>query len=259
MIDGKAYFERLAAVKMQFDLARRALDGFLTSKDAVDKYCEEELNDLRDLISKAQQSKGIDIKQHGIFTADGASSYIESIKAHTNDRIDDVKNRISQNELILMIALFEKQMKDVHREILKHNPSLLSPDRQVPLGRIIELSYQQVIEEEIEREVSKWDRLNIRKRCEYFSTRLNIDWFDGHIVPLAEYVLDIRNKILHEDEGLVVTGDDLGMTYVVCGSLVSICILQASVLYPDAFKWGEMSTDGIRELMEKQGRIKPQD
>src|SRR5688572_12485207 len=168
MIDGDAYMSRFTGIYLQFDLAMRAVDGFKGSKEAIEKYVGEEMQELRAMLGEVSKPSGFDIGKHWAFSEDGSKNYIESLKAHLPSQLDLVVNRIRQNKLILLVTLLESLLKDVHREVLRHNPGLLKADRLIPLGKLFAGSSASIIEEEIEREVQIMDRKSVKEKADYF-------------------------------------------------------------------------------------------
>jgi len=153
-------------------------------------------------------------------------------------------NRVNQNEFIMLVALFEIQMKDIHREILLQDQKLLSPDRQVPLGRLISGGFDAVLELEIEREVQSLDRKNFEERASYFQSRLGLVWPKEPTPTAAREILDIRNRLLHEDADLSIADDKLGEAREVAFMLSYCFCLQCAARYPKGFQqW-----DGYAEV-----------
>ena len=257
MIDGKTYWSRFSSINMQFDFAMRALDGFKGSDEAVENYLTDEMHSLRKMLGEVSKDRGVDPSKHWAFSEDGSKKFLDSVKTGLPTRLEEVVNRIRQNKLILMVTLLEAFLKDIHREVLIQNPSLLRADRQIPLGKLVTQPFTQIISEEIEREVQSLDRQSLKQRAEYFDKRLNISWFDGKIVPLVEPITELRNTILHENPDTPVSESDLELALVVCAALPMGCVMQAAVIYPKGFKWGDTNLDGIKAIMEKQGRLKP--
>lgn len=257
MIDGQDYIYRLTDIHMQFDLAMRAIEGFHGSNEAVQKYVSNEIQSLREILGNSSKERGLDISDHWAFSEDGSKKYVDSIKENLSTRLDKIVNRLRQNNLILMVTIMESFLKEIHREILRQNPKILKADRQIPLGKLLSQTSQEIIDEEIEREVHSLDRKSVKQRAEYFDERLNISWFDGTIIPLVEPVINLRNKILHEDPDEVVSDGNLKLSHLVCMALPMGCVMQAAVLYPDGFKLGDSNLDGMKEILKKQGRLKP--
>jgi len=256
VIDGQSYFERLAGISAQFDLTLRAIKGFRGSNEAVREYLADDLASLRGFLTEGAKETGFDFAAHWVFSEDGSAKYLDGVKAALPAQLETVLNRLRQNHLILLVTCLEAALKEIHRAILKKEPRLLKADRQIPLGRLTSQPLSEIIDEEIEREVQSLDRKSIADRAEYFDKRLNVSWFDGTIVPLAEPVFNLRNTILHEDPNAKVSESNLRLAQVVCFSLPLGCIMQAAVLFPDTFKWGNTSLRGMKEIMKKQGRIK---
>lgn len=256
MIDGQDYLSRFTTITMQTDLALRPVNGFLDSNEAVDAYLNEELESIRQFTIDAAKSVDFDPKEHWAFSDEGSEKYIKGIKETLPKKLDEVINHIRQNKILLLVAVFESFMKDIHHEILRANPTILKADRKIPLGKIIAKPIEELLEEEIEREVQILDRKSIEKKYEYFDKRLNIDWFEGTIIPLMKPVFELRNKISHEDPDIIVTDNILNMTHLVTYSLPTMCMMQAAVLYPESFKYGGTNLDELKEIMVQQGRIK---
>jgi len=256
MIDGDSIFKRFISIHMHFDLALRAVEGFKGSKEAIDKYTAYELGELREVITEAP-SKDFDPSKHWVFSADGADRYLKSLRDHLESQWDDVVNRLRQNKLILLVTLAEIFLRDIHREVLQQNPTLLKADRQVPLGKLVAGSAEEIINDEIEREVQSLDRKSLQEREAYFDKRLNISWFDGKIIPLADPVFTLRNEILHADPDTPVSELDVTIAGVVCLALPMGCLMQAAVLYPKGFRLKHFDPASMKTIMEKQGRLKP--
>ena len=131
---------------MQFDLAMRAVEGFLNSDEAVDRYLTDELRSMQAFTEEAAKSSGFDPKQHWAFSEEGSSKYLQGTKENLPKRLDEVRNRIRQNKLVLVVTAFESFMKDIHREVFRQNPTLLKPDRQIPLGKVVSTSKEEIVE-----------------------------------------------------------------------------------------------------------------
>jgi hypothetical protein len=176
------------------------------------------------------------LKEHWAFTAEGTQKYFDSRKERIPEDLGKVENRINQNELIMRVTLLEGFLKEIHREVLRQKPALLRSDRQIPLGRLVALGPEKILEEEVEREVQSVDRKSIGDRAKYFLERLSIDWFDGTIVPLMEWAFGQRNEILHFNPDAEVSSKDLGRASVVGSAVPWVSVAQAAILYPGGFK-----------------------
>jgi hypothetical protein len=97
MIDGDDYINRIVSINLQFDLAMRAVDGFLNSDDAVGRYLTDELKSLHAFTENAAKSSGFDPKQHWAFSEEGSSKYLQGTKETLPKRLNEVRNRIRQN------------------------------------------------------------------------------------------------------------------------------------------------------------------
>lgn len=236
MISWEEYFDRIVSVHLQFDLTRKALASFQDTPVSVQKYLEGELEEFRRLILEGREDQPDQLKQHWAFTPEGTEKYFEGLKKSIPERLSEVENRINQNEFIMRLTLFEGFMKDFHREVLRQKPELIRADRQIPLGRLIAVGKDQLIEEEIEREIQSLDRKNVEDRARHFREQLGIDWFDGTIVPMLKHVLDLRNTILHDNPDEKVEKVDIGVAHLVCFAIPWVSVAQAAVLYPHGFK-----------------------
>lgn len=254
MINWEQHSDRISSVHLQFRLARKALASFGDTPEAIEKYIEGELESLRQMVSEVQEKHPELLKGNSnwVFTAEATEGFPEVIKGTIPEGLSALENRINQNELIMYLTLFEIFMKDFHREVLRQKPELLRADRQIPLGKLTALGEQQVIEEEIEREIQSLDRKSVEDRARYFRERLGIGWQDGTILPLLKGVLDLRNKILHQDPDARVEEDDIALARLVCHSIPWACVAQAAVLYPGGFKMIEgLDPEKAKSLLKK--------
>jgi hypothetical protein len=235
MITWEAYFDRIVGAQVQFDMARKALEGFGQSKEALERYATEDLGHLRELIHAGAKEAGKDPQSTWVHDEDAVTKYLDGAKEYAVRSLIDVKARLRQYEYILRVAIFESFMKDAHRAILTVTPSLLKPDRQVPLGRLVAEGQEDVIREEIEREVQILDRKSTKEKAEYFLYRLGIGWFDGTIVPILGGVIDLRNEMLHENPERMVSDFEMVLLNLATSSVPIAITAQAAILYPTAF------------------------
>lgn len=224
MIRLEDYLRRVESIQTQYDYAREAIVGFIMSKDPQ-ALKPKTLNQMIPLSSLAD-----DIDDEFI---ERMSKYVESLKGGFPDDKKDLENRLAQNEIILLVAVFEDFMKSIHREMLRQNPKLLSPDPQIKLGRLIESGETAIIEEEIERTVRSLDYKNVQDKAKAFD-KLGLQW--SVKLDKVERVLQLRNEILHEDIDKEVTGWNLSETRILVVSLPSYLCLKGNRLYPDAFE-----------------------
>jgi len=108
---------------------------------------------------------------------------------------------------------------------------------------------EEVIETEIEREVQSLDRKSVEQRSKYFQEKLNLDWFNGTIVPILDQAIRYRNRILHEDVTAKVSDGDLTMAGI-AAVLPMWCCLQGVVLYPAGFTMSNVNTEELRASIQ---------
>jgi hypothetical protein len=252
MVDGDQYVERITSVMKQFKMVREALNT-LEDPAKLAAVADEEVSSTRKVLSemfrKSLALKGRPTESAAVTAEQTSSShtfvdqYFETIRNEAMSsflrQVEDARNRVNQNELILLVALFEMQMKDIHREVLRLDPSLLNADRQVPLGRIIAEGSEAVIRLEIEREVQSMDRKSLAERATHFQQRLRIDWPDNPDVSAVRRVVEARNRVLHEDPGMTVSDDQLQEVLLVALFLPFHCCRQCVERYPAGFRQWE--------------------
>lgn len=102
------YFDRIVSVQMQFDLARKALSAFRETPQAVENYMQGELEEVRNLLLEGRGDQADQIKKHWAFTSEGTEKYFEDLKSHLSQGVDEVDNRVNQNEFIMRVTLFEE-------------------------------------------------------------------------------------------------------------------------------------------------------
>ena len=234
MIDANQYLARMVSVIEQFKLARRMVDSFASSKDTLGGFAVEEAAELRAVFARvADSSASPEVVQRRTALME---SYEDFALMRIPNRINDVANRLNQNELILLVALLEVQIKDIHREMLTQEPGLLKTDRTVPIGKLVSLGAQAIVAEEIEREVQSQDRRSTETKAEYFVKTLRLDWFDGTMVPLVDRVVKRRNELLHQDPDVVVSDVDVEYARFVSLTLPMYLCLRAAERHPLAFQ-----------------------
>lgn len=252
MIRDNQYIDRFASTCYQFSLAEKVYDDFQVKEENLQRLGQQELSKFTDIVSQFSKGDEFDVLKNWALSKEATESFksvYEKFYSH------DLKNRLYQNRLILQVALIESALKDIHREVLRQKPTLLRDDRQIPLGKLIALGKDQILEDEIEREVQSLDRKKVKEKYQYFDEKLNLDWFEGSIVALFETIVDTRNKILHEDSDLKVDKTHIALANLVGMSLPEWCILQAIILYPGGFQ-AEKTTnlDKVREFVENRNK-----
>ena len=220
---------------MQCEMARESFVIIKETPEAIAKYTERELRKFQNLVSERSEKTKTDTSGHWAFSKDGVETFVSGQRDYLPKKLEASENRINQNELILMMAVFESIMKDIHREVLRQKPSLLKPDRKIDLGRIISTGSSSVIEEEIEREVTSLDRKNLDEKCRYFEATLDLSWGDKFVLNSVKKSLRKRNIILHEDPDTVIDQKDNMFALLASMTIPLFCIAQGSVLYPEGF------------------------
>jgi hypothetical protein len=134
MITWEAFFDRIIGVQVQLNMARKALDGFAQSQEALERYATEELRDLREIIREGAEKAGKDPQSTWVYDEAAVAKYLDGAREGAVRSLVDVKGRLRQYEYILQVAILEGFLKDIHRAALTADASRLKPDRQVPLG-----------------------------------------------------------------------------------------------------------------------------
>jgi hypothetical protein len=253
MVTWEAYFDRIIGVQVQLNMARKALDGFAQSEEAVDRYATEELRGLRELIHEGAEKAGKDPQSTWVYDEDAIAKYLDSAKEGAVSSLVNVKERLKQYEYILQVAILESFLKDIHRAVLTADVSLLKADRQVPLGKLVSKGSDEIIREEIDREVQTLDRKSTEEKADYFLRRLGIGWFGGTIVPILDKVVRLRNDILHENPERMPGDAEMMLLGLVTMSIPLATMAQAAVLYPAAFSLPRnLSEEDARKFLPSQ-------
>lgn len=276
MVNGDQYVERVCSVMRQFEMVRNALAEFRDNATKQDHIAQEAISSFlkgfRKIYEKAfknQQRSEPKPEPHrsaGVSPENevyGFHSEHEHVREHFRLIGDEAKgkfvqsvetalNGVNQNELILMVALFEMQMKEIHREILRQEPVLLNTERQIPLGKIIAEGVDGILQLEIEREVQSLDRKTVDERATYFQQRLGLDWRSAVELQAVRRMIEARNKLLHEQPNMTVTNDQLQEVRTVILGLPFHCCEQCIKKHPDAFEqWdGWLTTDWHAEDLD---------
>ena len=219
------YFQRLESIQAQSDFGRKAIKQFIESSEPSRTLPTEPepTVPLSAFLGNDDESAKTIIK------------YMESVRGGFPEKYKDLENRLAQNEVILIVAVFEDQMKAIHREVLRQNPSLLNPDREVKLGKLIALKEDRVIEDEIESVVQALDRKTVKDRAKAFE-KFGLAW--GTRAETVEKATLLRNRILHEDTDIEVTGWDLTNARSSAIVLPLQLYIAAEALYPKGFDSG---------------------
>ena len=197
MIQIDSYIKRIDSIASQYDFARKAILGYLKQSNPS---ATVQIADLENLLPDGMtEYSASEFRQR-------LDKYIASLKHVFPEKHQDLANRLSQNEIILLVAVFEDFMKLIHSEVLRHNLGLLNSERTIPLGRLTALGEAKIIEEEIERAVQMLDRKSAREKCQAFA-KLGLSW--DEMAEKIDAVIRLRNEILHEDVNRLVTGQNI--------------------------------------------------
>lgn len=232
MISEEDYILRHTSIQSQFDFARRAIGSYLHHENAGQP--PSQFMTLSAMMKQAEEAEKI----HGENEAwkNMLQKFMDQLKGGFPERHKELENRLAQNEVILLVAVFEDLIKSIHREVLKQNPRLLDGNRTIPLGRITLGDVQELIKEEIDREVFSMDRKSVSDRAKHFDERLKIPWPSGNTVRAIDEISKMRNSILHEDMNRVITGAELVQTRFFTTTVPIHLIRVAAEKYPAGFK-----------------------
>ncbi len=235
MLTWESYFERVIDLRSEFHLAATAIDGWAQSQDALDRYTNDELENLRHMFRQTPGEENENATSGWVFSDnERIMHYLDEVRATVPQRVSAVRSRLLQHEYVLHVAIFESFMKALHREVLRAAPTLLRADRKIDLGRLVSQGHEALIRAEIEREVQSLDRETPEKKSNYFRDRLKINWFDGKIVGSLDRVIRLRNTILHENPDQIVGEVDHTLLSIVTTAVTFASIAGAAVLYPAA-------------------------
>lgn len=253
MLTWDDYFKRVINLKVEFELAEKALEDWKSDSNLIARHAKQEFEGLREMITQALGDDHERPIPSWFSDESVVVKYLESISSSKVEMATAFKIRLSQNRLVLQVALFEGFLKDLHRAILRSSPNLLRHDRDVPLGKVIAVRKEQIIAEEIEREVQILDRQSTEKKADYFKTRLHIDWFGGTMVPIMDAMIKARNEILHENPDREISRFEGIALEIVTTMLPLNCVAQAAVLYPGSCLLPEhLDEKTVREKLMKE-------
>ena len=95
MLDWEAYFERLVRLKVDFELAGKALVDWSRDPEMIRKHAEEGFADMRALISKGLEEESIEENSHWISKPESFASYVESAQQEAISGVTAFKTRLS--------------------------------------------------------------------------------------------------------------------------------------------------------------------
>jgi hypothetical protein len=200
------YLQRLESIRVQFEFARSAIKGYIDHVEMQEKI-EQALQASEtadEVIERLIEPSGTELSDEEFMKM--IDQYMESQKGNFPEKHKDLENRLAQNEIIIMVAVFEDVLKSIHREMLRQQPTLLSSDRQISLGRLAAFGGEKIIEEEIERAVQALDRQTVAEKAKVFQ-KIGLPW--NKKPEEVEDITRLRNEILHENVERQVSGWEL--------------------------------------------------
>lgn len=247
------FFERFSAVVSQGALVSKAIESLAKTPEALVHFFKEDINCELEK-AKKRHSPLTDPAIIEAFKKDFFDSFdvLASAKA---ERLAKLHNSIRQNSVVMAVAMLEVFIKDVHREILRQDPTLFMGAKQVPLGQVYLKGFDAVLEKEIEEEVDTLDRKSLQERAQYFKDRLRIDYFPPSspvTMEALKKVLDSRDRILHKEPAVSISESDELFVTLSCLSVGTHIFDQARKLYPKAFGTDPKLETAIIESMVKQ-------
>lgn len=110
------------------------------------------------------------------------------------------EERLNQSELLLLVALFEGFLKEIHGTVLSAEPKLLqtTTQRDVSLKDVFSNGIDRFVLGVIRREVKRVDRESTASKAAYFDGTLGLKWGEKLNTDLVEKVIRLRNRISHE-------------------------------------------------------------
>lgn len=225
------YVERWEAIHKQYKLGAWAIDHLSKDNIGLKEFYQIEAEEhtrlkLDDGTIKSEEGKKI-------------INYVENRLKDASSELSQTSNRIRQNMLILNVSLFESFIKDIHRCILYQEPTLLKPQRQIPLGQLISQGFEEILQNEIEREVYSLDRKSLSEKAEYFKKRLDIPWSKGGFMGSLQKYFDLRNILLHEDPELLFSNKQVEDNAIACIVIAVNLFGVALRKYPGGFIYPE--------------------
>lgn len=230
---------RLNSIDDQYEIALFAFDLYQKEKevelsDMMEKRKAEFLKYL-EVIKKQKAEKNEKFDESAFKRNYGVPFGIhEGMLSYPGKQADQLKNSIRQNSLIITLSTFEIFLNDLLTHILANRPNLLSPNRKIEIGRLINVGADKVISEEVERQVYAIDRKSIFDRADYFKTHLKLCWGkDSNHIKTINRINDLRNNIVHKDTELQVSEEDLKEALRVCKAIVFQLMMDSMKHYKD--------------------------
>jgi hypothetical protein len=77
----------------------------------------------------------------------------------------------------------------------------------------------EVIKQEVGRCIQSLDRKSVEERVNFFNEKFGIDFLGNLGKVLLEYLIEKRNKLLHEEPSMGVSATDTALSFALCMSL----------------------------------------
>jgi hypothetical protein len=238
MISFENYFKRMKSLELQFrTLQSLALKpaGRASDRERLTALLEDWTSVLEDTSRKWTPAfkEPTELQSQDVW-----SKYLINYLAAETKNVPsatELAQRLSQNELILRLALFELFMKDVHRAVLIAHPYSLPSDRSIPLGKLISAGVSVILEEEIGRAVASLDRKTYSERAKYFKTVLALNCFSKDSIATLKKLNHQRNILLYENPDLELSDVQLQRDYPVFIEVPWWAVAIGSQKYPGQF------------------------
>jgi len=211
-LTARHYRATLEGVETQFALIRFALGAI--SKNAIKGFFKARRDHQLDTTSKFFQilkptAQGDELEQWKQME-EMQRAFIkkkhrkDSRPADTRFKIEFSEDRLSQSELLLLVAHFESFMREVHRRFLTAAPGKVfsKRDTKFMLRELFEdstVSYSGSFFTELAaKEVKSLDSQRVERRAEYFLEHFGISFGSEKEIGDLKVIMDTRNKISHE-------------------------------------------------------------
>jgi hypothetical protein len=145
---------------------------------------------------------------------------------------------LNASELVLLVAIFEAFLKEIHYHALLAQPKLLArgkPNRSVSLKDLFRAGLEQFRCKEAQRQVREVDRLSTRERAKFFQRCLSLRWGDDPDVKRIDQLIHIRHNLVHSTPDRSVADTDVQDARKLFRSVASTVFNKACGLYPTTF------------------------
>jgi hypothetical protein len=137
MINPDAFQKRIGEIAAQRNLAEHALETLLMNDEAIEDFASKQLSIIQETLKKSAAYVRLDVVQSWPFSEKGIESFKSGTRSTFPIRVEELRNRLRQNQLILYHAVTESFLKDIHREVVRQDPSLLNPKRKIELQEVL--------------------------------------------------------------------------------------------------------------------------